>query len=359
MKVVMTVIDALPFRHVGDAHTPVLAELARTAGGAPARARSVMTSATYPNHASFVTGAPPRVHGIVTNWVPFTGSVVPAWELGPSVPTLFDACRAAGRSSAAVFGDQWLVGVTGALAADTHWPPDGVPPPSARRDAHDYIDDRDTIGELVAALDAGPDLVISQLNAPDTAAHVHGPDSEAALAVYRETDALLAAARDHLDWADTVWIVVSDHDQEGLDDRPPIDLRPEFARRGVDLFALPEGNATVVCGAGAHDARAWLTEVDGVEGTAQFPAADPGLECCLAWSVAGRAFGFAELGIELGTHGGPRTRSQVAMVTGGHPAVASLAAALAGRRVAAADWAPTIAALLDLELPRATGRALV
>ena len=51
MKVVMTVIDALPFRHVGDEHTPVLAELARAAGGAPARARSVMTSATYPNHA--------------------------------------------------------------------------------------------------------------------------------------------------------------------------------------------------------------------------------------------------------------------------------------------------------------------
>jgi hypothetical protein len=27
-----------------------------------------------------------------------------------------------------------------------------------------------------------------------------------------------------------------------IDDRPPIDLRPEFAS-GVDLFALPEGSA--------------------------------------------------------------------------------------------------------------------
>ena len=52
-------------------------------------------------------------------------------ELGPAVPTLFDACRAAGRSSAAVFGDQCLVGVTGARTADTHWPPDGVPPADA------------------------------------------------------------------------------------------------------------------------------------------------------------------------------------------------------------------------------------
>src|SRR5439155_9115124 len=142
--------------------------------------------------------------------------------------------------------------VMGARVADTHWPPDGVPPPGARRDAHDYLDDRDTIVELVAALDARPDLLLSQLNAPDTAAHVHGPDSGEALECYRATDSLLATAREHVDWDDTVWIVVSDHDQEPLDDRPPIDLRPEFARRGVDLFALPEGSATVVCGAGAH-----------------------------------------------------------------------------------------------------------
>jgi hypothetical protein len=359
VKVVMTIVDALPFRHVGDEHTPVLARLALEAGGAPGRARSVMTSATYPNHATFVTGAEPRDHGIATNWVPATGSVVPAWELGPAVPTLFDACGAAGRSCAAVYGDQCLVGVTGARVADAHWPPDGVPPANARRDAHDYIDDRDTIVELLAALDARPDLVVSQLNAPDTAAHVYGPDSEAALAVYRETDALLAMMRDHLDWRDTVWIIVSDHDQEGLDDRPPIDLRPEFARRGLDLFALPEGNATVVCGAGASDARRWLSEVDGIEGTAPFHVADPGLDCCLAWSEPGRAFGFAEIGIELGTHGGPRTRTQVAVVTGGHPAVAPLVGAVATLSLSAADWAPTVAALLDLDLPHATGRVLL
>ena len=83
MKVVFTVLDALPVRHVGDDHTPVLATLARSAGGAPAQARSVMTSSTYPNHATFVTGAHPRDHGIVTNWVPETGRLVPAWKLRP------------------------------------------------------------------------------------------------------------------------------------------------------------------------------------------------------------------------------------------------------------------------------------
>jgi arylsulfatase A-like enzyme len=318
-----------------------------------------MTSATYPNHATFVTGVSPRTHGIVTNWVPQTGRLTPAWKLGPAVPTLFDACRSAGRSSAAVFGDQCLVGVMGARAADLHWPPDGVPPTDARRDAHGYVDDRDTIVELVRAVAGRPDLVVGQLNAPDTAAHVHGPDSDAALECYRNTDALLPQIRDELDWDDTVWIIVSDHDQEPLDARPPIDLRAEFTRRGLDLFALPEGSATVICGAGARAARSWLSDVDGIEGTAPFDITDPDLECCLAWSSPGRAFGFEEMDIELGTHGGPRTCTQVAVVTGGHPLAASLASAVATDRVTAADWAPTVAALLDLELPGTTGHSLL
>jgi hypothetical protein len=38
VKVVLTVIDALPARHVGDAHTPVLADLARAGGAGGGRA---------------------------------------------------------------------------------------------------------------------------------------------------------------------------------------------------------------------------------------------------------------------------------------------------------------------------------
>jgi hypothetical protein len=49
----------------------------------------------------------------------------------------------------------------------------------------------------------------------------------------------------------------------------------------------------------------------------------------------------------------------VAVVTGGHPAVGRLVDALGDRRITAADWAPTVAALLDLELPGATGRSLL
>jgi hypothetical protein len=359
VKVVFTVVDALPPRHVGGRHTPVLTALAHEAGAPPGQARAVMTAATYPNHATFATGARPVEHGLGTNFIPHLGGFTPAWEVGPAVPTVFDACRATGRTSAAVVGDQYLIGVMGARAADTHWPPDGEVPPGARRDAHDYIDDGDTIVALLAAVDGRPDLVVSQLNATDTAAHVHGPDSEAALIAYRETDARLDVIREHLDWDDTVWIVVSDHDQETVVDPEPVDLRPAFAARGVELFALPEGSATVVCGDGALDAARWLPDVEGVEGTAPFHLADPRLEACLAWSVPGRTFGFTELATEPGTHGSPRTRSQVAVVTGGHPAAPKLASAAASRALSAVDWAPTIASLLELPLPHASGRALL
>ena len=98
--------------------------------------------------------------------------------------------------------------------------------------------------------------------------------------------------------------------------------------------------------------------MEGVEGTAPFHLADPDLEACLAWCVPGRTFGFTELPTEPGTHGGPRTRTQVAVVTGGHPLAARVAQAAASRPVSAADWAPTIATLLGLALPGATGRSL-
>jgi arylsulfatase A-like enzyme len=360
MKVVFTVLDALPVRHVGTEHTPTLNELGRTGGFAVDGARAVMTSATYPNHATFATGTDPARHGVATNWVPEPGRVVPAWKLPLRVPTVFDACRRGGRSSAAVLGDQHLVGVMGATEADRHWPPDGELPEGTRLDAMGYVDDRDTVREIVDAIDAMPDLLISHLNGPDTAAHLFGPDSDDALAGYRDTDAALAIMREHVAWDDTVWILVSDHDQENVTVREPVDLQTEISARGLELFALPEGSASLVCGDGAERARAWLDDVDGVEGTASFTlTSNEALECCLVWSEPGRAFGFAGEETRLGTHGGPRTRAQVAVVAGGHAAVEPLARALRDTPIAAADWAPTIAALLDLELPTATGRALV
>ena len=60
-----------------------------------------------------------------------------------------------------------------------------------------------------------------------------------------------------------------------------------------------------------------------------------------------------------GVHGSPRTRRQLAVVAGGAPAVRPLAAAMQGRGIAAEDYAPTVARLLQVPLPDATGTPLV
>src|SRR5206468_2539608 len=158
--------------------TPVLAGLAAEGGSAVGRA--VMTSSTYPNHATFATGVGPVGHGILANWVVRDGRPRATWRLGPAAPTLFDAARAAGRSSAAVFGDHHLVGIMGAGAADEHWPVDGAKPDGLPVDEHGYVYDDTVLEHLVPLLERSdcPDLVVGHLNEPDTAAHVHGPESD-------------------------------------------------------------------------------------------------------------------------------------------------------------------------------------
>jgi hypothetical protein len=77
------------------------------------------------------------------------------------------------------------------------------------------------------------------------------------------------------------------------------------------------------------------------------------------WTDPGRAFGFAGSPTHSGSHGGPRTRAQVAVVAGGHRAVEHLARAVETGPIHAADWAPTIATLLGMPFPSATGRNLL
>jgi hypothetical protein len=107
------------------------------------------------------------------------------------------------------------------------------------------------------------------------------------------------------------------------------------------------GNAALLAGPDANE-DGWLPGVPGLESSSLL---EPGLR--LVWTVPGRVFA----GALLGTHG-PRCRAQVAVVTGGHPAVASLAASLRATRPRAADWPVTAACLLGIKLEHATGRSL-
>jgi arylsulfatase A-like enzyme len=369
VRVVFLVMDGLPSRHVGTAVTPVLAALASETGCPPGVAEAVMPADTYPNHASFVTGVGPDRHGVLANWYWDNDGVFrPAWEIGPRAPTLVDACRARGRSSAAVVGDQHLVGVMGLDRADDHWPPGGELPAGTPEDRLGYADDPVALEHLASSLEAGYDLVIGHLNTPDTAGHLDGPDTDAAADCYRSADACLSVVRDAIGrvWDDTVLIVVSDHTMETVDPDDPIDLGPVVAERGIGW--LPEGGTAFVRG-DDPDAGAWLDGVDGVE--SHFETA-PGLRVAVA--ERGRWFGIDGLRGYRGMHGNSATREQVAVVSGGHPAAGELAARVGGARVSAAsvggasvgearvratDWAPTMASLLGVRLPDAVGRVLV
>lgn len=61
----------------------------------------------------------------------------------------------------------------------------------------------------------------------------------------------------------------------------------------------------------------------------------------------------------MGIHGSTATARTLALVGGGHPAVAPIAAALADHSPRLVDWAPTIASVLGLDLPEAEGKDLV
>ena len=348
-RVVFVIVDALPHRHVNATTTPTLHALGQDGGSALGRA--VMTSATYPNHATFATGVAPLEHRIVANWVVHEGRPRPSYHVGPAVPTIFDACRDAHRSAAAVLGDQNLIGVMGALAADRHWPPNGELPDDIERDGHGYAANHEVLPRILDALgEERPDLLVAHINEPDTEAHIHGPDSEAALVSYRAADTCVAAIVDALrpTWSDDVLIVVSDHDQEEVDDAP-IDLYEPVAQAGLPLIPIPEGSAAIVWGEDETNGS-WL---DAVAGVTNHREVAPGMR--LVACEPRRWFcppaGFLSGPSDRGTHGGERTRAQVAVVAGGHPSANRLARSLNERdSIDATEWAPAMAGLLEIEL---------
>ncbi len=266
MRVLLLVLDGVSPRHVNDDAMPVLTSLARTGGWRPEGGLGVMPTSTYPNHATFVTGVAPDGHGIVANKVPTPDGPVPSWELGPSSPTIFDAMCAAGRRSAAVFGDHHLVGVTGARAADSVWPDDGFAD-GVDLDVLGYAKDRETTARVLEAVGGDAELVVAQLNEPDTDAHIFGPDSPEALRRYGRTDALLGSLTEALrrEWSSWVVIVVSDHSQEAVVEPEPIDLRAAAGRLGLDGLVIDDGAVAVASGEMARD-DGWMTDVPGVEG---------------------------------------------------------------------------------------------
>ena len=343
VRLVFLVLDGMPAPSVATDVTPVLGSWCSASGTSPHTVRSVLPATTYPNHATFVTGVAPAQHGIVGNHVLCEdGRFRPARKIGPAVPTIFDRVSTAGLTSTLVVGDQELVGVMGGAGAGSHWPPDGKVPAGAVTDEHGYLHDDETLPVLLDAIASDVDLVVGQLNAPDTAGHVHGPASAEARAVYLATDARLGAVRAAVEARDdgTVVMIVSDHAVETVEVATPIDLTAALEGTGLSWF--PEGSAALVYG--EHpDLEGLLGRVTELAGSATVA---PGIH--VVWGEPGRWLCFDGIDAEPGMHGSPRTAVQLAAVVGTHPAVRDLDARIRRAGFDATSWAGEMARLLRL-----------
>ena len=248
-RVVFLVLDGLPASAVAAGLTPTLAAWAAASGTTPTSVPSVLPASTYANHATFVTGVEPARHGIVANHVRVSdGKFSRAAKIGPQVPTLFDAdggrrspLRVRGRRPGARRRDGRAHG-DHALAArrrDPRWRAARRPRLSRRHG---------NAARAAAGLDGEAELVVAQLNSPDTAGHVHGPETTHARDVYQAVDvslgAIQAAIAPRAD--DTVMIVVSDHSMEPITVDEPVDLTATLDGTGLEWF--PEGSAALVYG---------------------------------------------------------------------------------------------------------------
>ena len=371
---------------------------AMVANGAAARVRGVMPTVTYPSHTTMVTGVPPAVHGIVNNKpLDPLGKNFDGWRWYAEdikVPTIYDAVEAAGGTSATVIwpvtvnakaeidvpeywrsgspDDQKLVralstpGVLEAVAAEypTLW--SALVPPDIKDDAQLAI-------ARYLLRTAHPDLLLVHMFELDDAQHAHGPWSPEAKATLEAVDhrlaTLLADLRASPDWARTTLFVVSDHGFAPITQ----ELRPNvlFAKHGLlradaaDVAIIASGGTAfvyVLDKTKAADVDAAVAELPNVARRIAAPelatlGADPTASFAL---VAAPGFQFSDKRTgdpvmptdTRGTHGWPPDdpAMQASLIAFG-PKVKH--AQLGMRDMT--QLAPTVARLLGVPLPTATG----
>jgi hypothetical protein len=351
-RVVLLGLDGFPHRAISAELTPRMWDLAQRGGRAPDGGRTDLPSSTDPGFCSLLTGCKPVTHGVrTTSW---RYARLPDWAgvETPRVPAIFDACRAASLRTAAIVADDRGLLCTG--SADLRWPPGGVIPPGTPLDAHGYPLNAAVLPHLMSAItDPSLGLVFGHVNEADTIGHDQGPDSEAAQACYRATDRLVGGLLDALGtrWSETVIIIVSDHDMQSRTDSTPIDPMANNKQGCWDAF-IPDGGAALVHllpGVDPQKAAAALQRMDGVE------TCDTSSDSlAIVGAKPGRIFAAPRYPAG-GFHGAPATARTVALVGGGHPAVQRIADGIRATRPHLADWAPTLAAVLGIDIGRVDG----
>lgn len=142
----------------------------------------------------------------------------------------------------------------------------------------------------------------------------------------------LAGIGSAIRWDQDLVLVTSDHDQETIDPNKRIDLHTVATERGLDLTVVNEGTAAMLAGPGAIQPT-WVERVHGVE--SWFQAAP---DVAFVFSLPEWWFADPDLPDLRGGHGGPRTRSTVAVAAGADQLVAEVKDRFLGPRLGADDW---------------------
>jgi predicted AlkP superfamily pyrophosphatase or phosphodiesterase len=411
--VVIVSIDGLrPDFYLGDWEAPVLKSIA--AGGVRARAvEGVYPSTTYPAHATIATGVRPARHGIYANTVWTARGASRDWHWYARdlrARTLWRAAREAGRRTAITY---WPVSV-GAEAdwvLGEIWDPEGkdtvkrlvrssspgllmelafavgIP---AERMAESRAGTDDFVSKAAAYVFAKhkPSLQFVHLIEVDDAQHKHGPDAPEVREALRRQDARLGRIRkaiaDSGVGASTVLLVVGDHGFTSVQRN----LNPNALLRDAGFVTVEDGQPVswrALARASGGSAAVYVKHPDDEESVRDVllkaasaggevlyrvldrreldrlgynPEAAFALEPAPGWALTGA---FAPEFIHgpatvKGNHG--QLPDREGLKTGFLAEGPSVRPGSAVEWMDLTDIAPTVAALLGLDLPDAEGRVL-
>lgn len=216
-RTVLVIIDGLTL----DASRSMGTLNALRQGGADLEVIAPQPTLSYPNWTTILTGAPPYVHGVVTNW-----------HEGPALAeTIFDTAAGADVVTAFVGPEDFepLYGVAGKLD-DTYMEPWSKEYRSAR-----YVDEA-----LRIARETDPSLMVIHLPDTDEAGHDYGAAASGYLETVARVDADLGRLVDGLQDGATVFAIVSDHGHIGTGghggwERSVVRVPAVFAGPGVGM----------------------------------------------------------------------------------------------------------------------------
>ena len=195
-RFIAVVIDGCRADRLQEADTPFIDRIRRE-GADYVDTATVYPARTVTAFSSMLTGAPPRVHGMSSNFVP---------SLGVKCESIFDSLRASGMTGKMV-GIAHLVDAFGEEDVETVT----------------AVTDNDEIDEALAARARAvmerdnPDLLVLQLLSVDQTGHARGSYNDEYLAKIEATDKIIAS---FFDWCDrngylddATFVITSDHGQ--------------------------------------------------------------------------------------------------------------------------------------------------